>query len=327
MLGERVADRLWLQTRRGLDLDLVWELRPVLQAMKEGLSSWRLWRYDAVVVFLPHQPVGIASRWQARGVGSLLEDVIAAAAPLSHVLVVSVGGSDASTALGRTGKKRSTFSPVVKHEEVSTEGVTRVSTTRDAKVLAETVANCLAGPLARTDIAADASSAARQFWRAQSDDEERRQQALDELTLRTRTVSRRLQHVVDTARETFDSASAELSIMDRDERWIMAASGLPSRDRSRQGSLCNEAIQHRDPTVIGDTWAIPALRGNALQAGADPVRFYAAYPIESIAGYRIGVLCVWDDAPRDAADVDISTLRDLALLAEAELISAGQSAP
>ncbi len=53
-----------------------------------------------------------------------------------------------------------------------------------------------------------------------------------------------------------------------------------------------------------------------LPAG-EAVAFYAAHPIESVDGYRVGTLCVYDPRPRE---VDVSLLRDFALLAEAEII-------
>ena len=62
------------------------------------------------------------------------------------------------------------------------------------------------------------------------------------------------------------------------------------------------------------------LRGNPVVSGPGAIRFYAAHPLESIDGYRIGVLCVWDDVPHDVGAFDVSALRDLALLAEAEII-------
>jgi GAF domain-containing protein len=49
------------------------------------------------------------------------------------------------------------------------------------------------------------------------------------------------------------------------------------------------------------------------------VRFYAAHPIESQDGFRIGTLCVFDLVPHDVGEVDGAVLRDLALLAEAEI--------
>ena len=74
------------------------------------------------------------------------------------------------------------------------------------------------------------------------------------------------------------------------------------------------------PTIIADTWEDHRLDENPHVHGArHPVRFYAAHPIESMDGYRVGTLCVFDLKPHDLADIDPSVLRDLALLAEAEI--------
>jgi GAF domain-containing protein len=56
--------------------------------------------------------------------------------------------------------------------------------------------------------------------------------------------------------------------------------------------------------------------------GPHPIRFYIAHPIESADGYRIGSFCVYDPEPRDVRGLDLSVLRDLALLAQAEITGA-----
>ena len=63
------------------------------------------------------------------------------------------------------------------------------------------------------------------------------------------------------------------------------------------------------------------LRSSPLVHGPRPIRFYAAHPIESAEGWRIGSFCVYDSQPRDVRGLDLSVLRDLALLAQAELIA------
>ena len=50
--AERAADRIWLTTRRGVDVDVLVDLAPVLRAIAGVFGSWRLWRYDVVVVVL-----------------------------------------------------------------------------------------------------------------------------------------------------------------------------------------------------------------------------------------------------------------------------------
>ena len=47
-----LADRIAARTRRALDLDVVWDLAPVLHAVTSSTGAWRLWRYEAVVVLV-----------------------------------------------------------------------------------------------------------------------------------------------------------------------------------------------------------------------------------------------------------------------------------
>jgi GAF domain-containing protein len=173
-------------------------------------------------------------------------------------------------------------------------------------------------PLAAADSRSDDGEMdAAHRRRQRPDDETGRQRAVDQLALRERPVDRRLKAIVEMARQAFETASAEVTIVDRDRQWTLVASGEQRGALPRQQSLCSRSIERRSPTLIGDTWQVPALRGNPLVAGRRAIRFYAAQPIESI----IGVLCVWDTAPHDIDDFDVGALRDLALLAEAEIIA------
>ena len=316
-LGARITDRVWLRTRRGVDLDMVWELRPIVQAMRGTLAAWRLWRYDAVVVLAPGRARGLPAWWGARGLGRLLLPAIEEVAKACHVLLVSLEPAP--------GRAVPPGPRAVHRRTAAVDGSTRIariSTSDDVAVGADAIARHLLEPLAVADAAgrgAEMDAAHRR--RLQPDDEERRQRALDDLRLRDRRMERRLQQVVDTARDTFGTVSAEITILDHDRQWTLAASGRHRPDQPRGTSLCSRAIQQPAATVIGDTWTVPELRGNPLVAGADAMRFYASHPIESLDGFRIGVLCVWDDVPHDARELDVSALRDLALLAEAEIIT------
>jgi hypothetical protein len=328
-LGERIADRVWLRTRRGLDLDVLWELGPVLKAIRGGLASWRLWRYDAVVVVLASHSVGVIARWKSRRAERLLQGLLREVGTASHVLVVSLKdqGDSVDAAAGsasRTvdGVERGVADPA------GTARVSSISVASDARDGADAVALQLLAPLNAADVAArgDAADAAHQR-RLVPDDERRRQAAVDGLELRDRAVGRRLQHVLEKAQAAFDTTSAEITIIDRDRQWTMAASGTRREDMPRDTSLCNQSIEHPVPTLIADTWRVPTLQGNPLVAGPHAIRFYAAHPIESVDGYRIGVLCIWDNVPHAVDGFDIGALRDLALLAEAEIVSGRQTTP
>lgn len=309
-LGERIADRVWLRTRQGVDLDMVWELRPALKAMLRNTSAWRLWRYDAVVV-VADGTSGVVGRLRRRGLLALLRRAVRGIGLSSHVVVVPV---DRARPARRAGAEPRT----VRTDAWAAGGgdqVSVVSASSDAAAAAEAIAEQLMQPLA-------SAAAAERRTPVAAVDEHARQQALDDLALSDRGMEQRLQQVVDLALDGFRTASAEITLIDRDRQWTLASAGLRNADSPRATSLCNRSIEQPSPTLIADTWKVPDLSGNPNVTGAGAIRFYAAHPIESIEGYRIGVLCVWDDVPHEVEDFDLSALRDLALLAEAEIISA-----
>ena len=120
------------------------------------------------------------------------------------------------------------------------------------------------------------------------------------------------------ARNTFDVPFAQVNLLDHGHIRTLAFVGAPG-DCAEQ-PICTITVRGSGPTIIADTWDDRRLDANPHVHGADhPVRFYAAHPIESIDGYRIGTLCVFDLKPHDLKDLDPSVLRDLALLAEAEI--------
>lgn len=325
-LGERIADRVWLSTFRGVDLDVLWELRPVLQAIGGGLSAWRLWRYDAVVVVYAARPVGLRAHWRSRGVGPLLRRVLRELGTASHVLVVSLDQDvDRAAARGRHADEQAHVTGGERGTGPSPRVVT-MSASPDPRRAADAIARRLVAALEAADRggAGDEPDAAHRR-RLHPDDEAGRQRAVDGLGLRGRQVGRRLQQVVELAQATFETGSAEITVIDRDRQWTMAASGWKRDDQPREASLCNRAIERPAPTLIADTWQVPTLRGDPQVTGGRPIRFYAAHPIESVDGYRIGVLCVWDTVPHPIGELDASVLRDLALLAEAEIIIGGRA--
>jgi GAF domain-containing protein len=129
----------------------------------------------------------------------------------------------------------------------------------------------------------------------------------------------RFDDLVELARTAFGTESAELNFIDRDRQWKMAVAGAERGEQPRGTSFCNLTIQSSEPTVVEDARLHPVLRLTPAVRGPRSVRFYAACPIESAGGYRVGTLCIYDSQPRPAEEVNLDVLRDLALLAQAEL--------
>jgi hypothetical protein len=155
--------------------------------------------------------------------------------------------------------------------------------------------------------------------RNEPDDEAARQRALDELGVVDAELDPRLEELAELARIVLGTASAEINVLDHGRQLKVAVAGSVHGETPREVSFCNRTICRSGPMVVGDAATDPVFAENPLVQGAVPIRFYAGHPIESTDGYRIGTLCVYDPEPRDPATVNVELLRDLALLAQAEL--------
>ncbi|MGW7195273.1 PP2C family protein-serine/threonine phosphatase [Streptomyces chryseus] len=121
--------------------------------------------------------------------------------------------------------------------------------------------------------------------------------------------------VAALASRLFDVPVATVTIVDSDRIWFKAASGLDGvRQIGRDPGLCASAILKDGTTVIPDTLADPVACSNPLVAGAMGVRFYAAAPIITPDGHRLGTVNILDTRPRVISDDDMATLADLAAI-------------
>ncbi|MFF8605665.1 PP2C family protein-serine/threonine phosphatase [Streptomyces sp. NPDC015346] len=119
--------------------------------------------------------------------------------------------------------------------------------------------------------------------------------------------------VAAIAARLFDVPVASVTIVDEDRIWFKAAHGLEGVTQiGRDPGLCASAILRDDTLVIPDTLADPVACANPLVAGPMGVRFYAAAPIITVDGYRLGTVNIIDTKPRLITEADTATLADLA---------------
>jgi hypothetical protein len=127
--------------------------------------------------------------------------------------------------------------------------------------------------------------------------------------------------VVRLAQSVFRTTSAAFTLLHDSLQWYKTKVGVDVDLDSipREQSISNLVVSRAGPLVIGDTWSDPRFDDNpALRRGAG-IRFYAGYPLRAPDGHFIGALCVFDPEPRNPEDVDVATLRDLALMIEEAL--------
>jgi hypothetical protein len=311
--AEGLADEVVARTGRGLDLDVVSDLAPALQAVGAATRAWRLWRYEAVAVVVQEpQLQETRRRWPAR-VPRLAQRVIPELADASGVLVVRLRPPEGPDGPyppigGRSGSVSSIAIPITEDGRAADPGA-------GCGEVADRLAGMLGTAGERAEQGRGRTAPER---RAVPEPETERQHAVDRTSEALGGVTPDLERVVLLARNTFDVPFVQVNLVDRGGIRTLAYVGVPG-DGAEQ-PICTVAVANAGPTIIADTWDDTRLDANPHVHGTDhPVRFYAAHPIESLDGYRIGTLCVFDFVPHAPDDIDASVLRDLALLAEAEI--------
>lgn len=121
------------------------------------------------------------------------------------------------------------------------------------------------------------------------------------------------------AARIFDVPIATVTIVDEDRIWFKACAGLDVVQIPRTPGLCASAILHDDTYVINDGLIDPRVASNELVHGEMGVRFYAAAPITTSDGHRLGTVNVIGTEPRAVTEQEMQTLRDLAAIVLDEL--------
>ncbi|GAA4811894.1 GAF domain-containing SpoIIE family protein phosphatase [Streptomyces ziwulingensis] len=122
------------------------------------------------------------------------------------------------------------------------------------------------------------------------------------------------------AARIFDAPMATVAIVDSDRVWFKATHGLDGiAGTGRDPGLCASAILHGEPYVVTDAVDDARALAHCLVRGDPGVRFYAAAPITTADGQRLGTVDVLDTRPRTATDDQLDALQDLAALVMDEL--------
>lgn len=119
-------------------------------------------------------------------------------------------------------------------------------------------------------------------------------------------------NITSLAARFFEVPIAVVSIVDHDRVWFKSKHGISVEQIGVDPGLCTSAILKDAPTIIPDTRLDPQTLANPLVAGQFGLRFYAAAPLTTADGYKLGTLCVMDKQPRDIDESQAKILQDLA---------------
>ena len=336
-----LARRISFATGRGADVIALPAPDLQIKTAEEHLRTSRFATYDAIVVF-----VGVrdavhrtsVDSWERR-VRSLLAHVTGASAATTRIVVMGIAVGDLNPSFRSTFGSNSerhahrlnaaTQAVCAEYRNVSFLAVPAgrdraelgVRTAGGYRDLADVISAHLAPQLTigAAQILHDRTASSAREVRNGRQNETARQNALDELQLRSLQGHPALERITAHARAAFGTESALITVIDHDKQWYAAGGQDLPASVDRTSAFCDHTIRRAEPLVVPDATKDPRFADSPLVTGPDGVRFYAGFPIESPDGHRIGALCVVDSKPHDADEVSTTVLRDLALLVQREL--------
>lgn len=131
----------------------------------------------------------------------------------------------------------------------------------------------------------------------------------------------RFDRLTRMARRMFRAPIALVSLIDENRQWFKSCDGLSLSELPRETSFCGHAILGNDVFLIEDALKDARFADNPLVTGEPHIRFYAGCPLRSIDGTKMGTLCIIDTKPRAFDSDDMTALKDLTAMVEAELTS------
>ena len=152
-------------------------------------------------------------------------------------------------------------------------------------------------------------------------DEEARLNALRSLNVLDTPSEERFDRLTRLAKRMFDVPIALVSLVDKNRQWFKSCLGLNVSETPRDISFCGHAILGNEIFIIPDATEDERFSDNPLVLNEPYIRFYAGCPLRYLDGSMLGTLCIIDTQPRVLNREDLDALKDLAELAEHELMA------
>lgn len=118
--------------------------------------------------------------------------------------------------------------------------------------------------------------------------------------------------VATLAARYFNAPVAIVSLVDHDRIWFKARFGLEAVQVTRSPGLCASVILSDEAYVVRNAIQDPRTLANPLVAGEMGVRFYAASPLVTHDGHRLGTVNIIDFKPREFDTAGEEMLRQFA---------------
>jgi phosphoserine phosphatase RsbU/P len=128
-----------------------------------------------------------------------------------------------------------------------------------------------------------------------------------------------LDRISRLAARIFDAPIGVVSFVGDDEIWFKGQHGLTFDAIESRPGLCATATFRNGSYVLIDASADPWASRHPMVTGDPGVRFYAAAPVITSDGFRLGTVAVMDTEPRRTTARELAILHDLAGLVTDDL--------
>lgn len=129
-----------------------------------------------------------------------------------------------------------------------------------------------------------------------------------------------LDRIASLAARIFGAPMAGVAIEDTGHVRLIASHGLAgATEAARLPELAALGVPQPEPYMVTDALTDPRTADHPLVRGGLGIRFYAAAPITTAEGQRLGTVNVLDTRPRRPTSDQLDALQDLAALAMEEL--------
>jgi GAF domain-containing protein len=164
------------------------------------------------------------------------------------------------------------------------------------------------------------AESAYEYLDGMAPEERARLEAVRRYQLVDQPVQEAYQRIAYVAGAIFDTPIASVSLVEQDRVWLAACQGLTDiRQLGKEPGLCASVIAQDNVYVINNAAIDPRTLEHPLVRGELGLRFYAAAPIRTHDGYRLGTVNVIDNRPRDATPRQLQALEHLATMVSDEL--------
>jgi len=133
---------------------------------------------------------------------------------------------------------------------------------------------------------------------AKTPDESRRLEVLRDYALLDTPPEQIFDDLTELAAHICEAPIALISLVDENRQWFKSRVGLTVEETARDISFCGHAILQPALFIVPDATKDERFADNPLVTGEPRIRFYAAAPLVTPAGYALGTLCVIDRIAR-----------------------------